>query len=202
MAAKYTIRLPRLPVNWRDQPELFERYWDEAMSRLETTLNAILQIPELQAAIDEAKAAAKNANDAADSVKAEADTQAKESSIVTSYVSGADPVVTASALGSVTVSNHNRVYGNSSINPTVSVTGGVIPTTATPGQTVRIYYSDPTRSGGSVTYQYTIDPAPPPVQGGDIHSVGAVVIPDTGESDGDFVRPPGYVNPNKFINQD
>ncbi len=32
-----TVKLPRLPVNWRDQPQLFETYWDQAMTSIETT---------------------------------------------------------------------------------------------------------------------------------------------------------------------
>ena len=45
------IKLPRLPLGWKTQPQLFERYWDEAMKKLEETLNAILQIPIIQAAL-------------------------------------------------------------------------------------------------------------------------------------------------------
>lgn len=45
------LKLPRLPVNWKDQPQLFERYWDDLCRQLEKTLNAILDIPGIQAAI-------------------------------------------------------------------------------------------------------------------------------------------------------
>lgn len=49
--ATYTIRLPRLTVGWKEQPQLFERYWDEVMTSLETSLNAILAIPAIEAAL-------------------------------------------------------------------------------------------------------------------------------------------------------
>lgn len=201
--AKYTIRLPRLPVNWQDQPQLFERYWDEAMTRLEDTLNAILTIPELQDAIDAAQSAANNANSAAATAQAAADASAaaaqataKETSIVNSYVNGfTPPLLSVTTSGVVTIANHDRVYGDPTIDPTVSVTGATVNTMATEGQVVRIYYDDPARAGGTVSYQWTIDPNPVPVQGGSRHSVGVVTIPETGQppSDGNYIKPPGYV---------
>lgn len=36
-----TLRLPRLPLNWRDQPQLFERYWDGVLTSLETNITAV-----------------------------------------------------------------------------------------------------------------------------------------------------------------
>lgn len=201
--AKYTVRLPRLPVNWKEQPQLFERYWDEAMTQLETTLNAILEIPELQTAIQQAKAAADNANaaaataqDAADSAQGAADATAADTSLVNSYVANfTAPVLSATSLGVVTIANHERVYGDSTLNPTVPVTGGSLPTSAATGDAVRIFYDDASRSGGAVTYQFSIDPAPPPVQSGNRHSVGVVTIPAAGSQGGKPVRPPGYVEP-------
>lgn len=190
------FRLPRLPVNWREQPQLFERYWDEAMSRLEETLNAILSIPELQQAIQDAQDAADAANAAADNANAVADANAAESSIVNSYVSNfTAPLLNCTDAGVVTIATHDRVYGDSALNPTVSVTGAVINTLATSGQTVRIYYDQSSRAGGAVTYQWTVDPSPPPVQGGIRHSLGTVIVPAAADppSDGNYVKPPGYV---------
>ncbi len=188
-----TIKLARLPTNWQDQPKLVERYWDSAMTEIEKTLNAILAIPliedalaDLDTAIAAADAAAASANAAAASVTA-------EQSIVTSYPSGV--TLTANSSGDVTINTHNRVYGDSSLNPTVSVTGAVLVTGAAPASVVRIYYNDPTRAGGAVTYLFTVDPAAPPVQGGNLHSVGAVTIPAAGTQGGNGVRPPGYVEP-------
>lgn len=189
------IRLPRLPVNWKEQPALFERYYDQAMSSIEQSLNAILEIPDIQAAIQAAQDAADNANAAASNAQAAADGSAAESSIVNSYVQyGAGSPLSVDSAGNVTIATHQRVYGDPTLNPSVSVTGGSISTAAAAGSVVRIYYDDPSRSGGTVTYLFTIDPAAPPVQGGDRHSVGAVTVPATGTTPGNPVRPPGYVD--------
>jgi len=209
--AKYTIRLPRLPVNWKDQPGLFERYWDEAMSEIERSLNQLLELPEIQRAIDAANLAAQNANEAAmtaqgaaETAQGAADATAKETSLVNSYVSDfTAPLLLAAPDGTVTVALHKRVYGDSNLNPTVTVQGGSLVTTPTAGATVRIYYDDPERDGGSVTYAFTVDPAPPPVQGGNRHSVGVATIPAAGQppSDGDYIKPPGYVQRNQLQTQ-
>ena len=150
-----------------------------------------------QAAIDAAaaaNAAAATANTAATTAQAAADASAGETSIVNSFptgFTGASPVSIDSA-GMVTVKNHNRQYGDTTLNPTVAVTGATFATSAAVGNTVRVFYDDPTRAGGAVTYQFTIDPAAAPVQGGDRHVVGAATVPGAGSVDGGFVRPPGY----------
>lgn len=47
------IKLPRLnALNWRTQPQLFERYWDQTMTQIETTFNQILDIPVIKAALE------------------------------------------------------------------------------------------------------------------------------------------------------
>lgn len=189
------VKLPRLPTNWQDQPKLVERYWDSTMTEIEKTLNAILAIPliedalaDLDTAIAAADAAAANANAAATSITS-------ESSLVNSFPDNfAAPLVSVDNLGNVTIAAHDRVYGDSVLNPTVSVTGATVATAAAPTDIVRIYYNDATRAGGTVTYLFTTDPAPPPVQGGDIHSVGAVEIPTVGTLSGKNVTPPGFVN--------
>lgn len=191
------FRLPRLPINWKEQPQLFERYWDEAMSRIEDTLNAILEIPELQTAIAAAEAAADAANAAADNAQSAADATAAETSLVNSYVANfVPPLISVDEDGIVTIVAHDRVYGDPVLNPAVVVTGGVVNTAATAGQTVRIYYDQPSRAGGAVTYQWTVDPADPPVQGGDRHSVGIGVVPAVGDppANGGGIKPPGWVD--------
>lgn len=190
------IKLPRLPTNWQEQPKLVERYWDTTMTNLEKTLNAILAIPlienalvDLDTAIAAADAAAANANAAANSVTSET---SLVNSFPTSFVA---PLISADSLGNVTIANHSREYGDSVLNPTVAVTGGVIATGAAAASVVRVYYNDPARAGGTVTYLFTVDPAAPPVQSGNTHSVGAVTIPAAGSQGGNGVRPPGYVEP-------
>ena len=187
-----TVRLPRLPVNWKEQPQLFERYWDETLFQIEKTLNTILDIPIIQQAVLNAQAAASAAQIAADTAQNVADSQVAETSLVNSYADGSS-IISSDSAGNIVISTHTRKYGNGS---SVSVTGSSISTGAASGSVIRIYYDDPTRAGGAVTYQYTIDPATPPVQTGNRHVVGAVSVPVSGTSSGKPVSPPGYIDPN------
>lgn len=201
------IKLPRAFPGWMQKQEIFDRYWDEAMSSLEKTLNAIIEIPIIAAALeaavaaaqasaDTAQASADTAQAAADTAVAAVDAGAIESSIVTSYVSNyTPPLISVDSAGTVTIANHDRVYGNSTLNPTVAVTGASFATTGVAGDIIRVFYDQPSRAGGTVVYQYTIDPAPLPVQGGDRHSVGAVSVPGAGTNNGNGVTPPGFVEP-------
>ena len=45
------FKLPRLPVNWNEQPQLFERYWDEVTRKIEDNFNSVLSVPGLTAAV-------------------------------------------------------------------------------------------------------------------------------------------------------
>lgn len=194
-------RFPRLPSNWKEQPQLFERYWDETLNGIEDIFNQILALPiiidalaNLEVATAAAQAAADAAQTAADGANTAADALKEETSLTGSYPSNfTAPLLSADDLGNVTIANHDRVYGNSTLNPTVSVTGDTIATAEVAGSVLRFYYVDSTRVGGAVTYLYTVDPATPPVQTGDTHSVGVVTIPATGTVDGADLKPPGYV---------
>lgn len=193
-----TIKLPRLFAGWRDQPELFERYFDEAMTSIETSLNAVLQIPLIEEALADLDAATAAATAAAANANAAANGVTSETSLVNSYVDNfTAPLISAASDGTVTVAAHDRVYGDQTMNPTVAVDGDSFATTALADEVVRVFYEDALREGGAVIYQYTIDPAPPPVQGGVVHSVGTVVIPLAGTEDGNYIKPPGYVD--KFL---
>lgn len=150
------------------------------------------------AAAATANAAAAAAQTAADNANAAADSVTSESSLVSSFIvagSFTPPLISADSTGNVTIATHDRQYGNTALNPSVTVTGDTIATTGANPDVVRVYYDDPTRAGGAVTYLFTIDPDPAPVQGGDTHSVGAVTIPAAGSQDGNFVQPPGFVQP-------
>lgn len=196
------VKLPRLATGWDKQPQLFERYWNEAMSTIEANIDKLLQLPIIQEQVQAVADAAENAQTAADTANAAADTAnaaasaiTSESSLVNSYPSGFTvPLISADSLGNITIANHSRVYGNSALNPTVAVTGATITTGATPGQIIRIYYSDPAKIGGSVSYLYTVDPTPPIAQTGNYHSVGAVEIPVSSSAPGKELGPPGYIN--------
>ena len=195
------FRLPKLPVNWKEQPQLFERYWDEMTRALESAFNTILAVPVIQAAVAAAQASATSAQGSATaatvsaaSAQSAADAQAIETSLVNSFTSGfTAPLVSVTAAGVITIKAHQRVYANSTLNPTVSISSGSIATGLAPGSTIRIYYNDNTKAGGAVTYLYTVDPATPPVQGGIVHSVGAVTVPGVGTFDGKTIFPAGYV---------
>lgn len=173
--------------------------WQLFANSIELAINGIqsaLQAAGIaQAAAESAQTSADNAQAAADAAAAGSGYNASEMSIVNSFPTGySPPLLTADDSGIVTIVSHQRQYGDPTLNPTVPVNGGAVATTAVAGEVVRIFYDDPARAGGAVTYQYTIDPAPFPVQGGDRHSVGAVVIPVTGTQNGGGVRPPGYAD--------
>lgn len=191
------LKLPRLTHGWDKQPQLLERYWDIQATKLEGVLNQILSIPLIIDALADLDAATAAAQAAADNANAAADSVTSDTSLVNSYPANPSPapLISANNTGSVTISNHQRVYGDSTLNPTVAVTGGIIGTGQPTGSVIRVYYNDPARAGGAVTYLYTVDPSPPPVQTGNVHSVGAVEIPAAGSVDGGPVRAPGYANP-------
>lgn len=191
------LKLPRFPNGWqKTQPQLFERYWDETMFQIEKNINALISLPLIEQAVLDAQAAANAAQTAADTATTAASASATEASLVNSFPSIAvAPILSVDSIGTIMVFAHQRVYGDSSINPTVSVSGATLVTGATSGQVVRVYYDDPTRAGGSVTYMWTVDPTAPPVQGSNRHSVGVVTVPGAGSSDGSGVKPPGYVEP-------
>lgn len=197
------FRLPRLNFKWKDQPELFERYWDNSMTAIERAISQLQSLPIIQDAIANldaatlaAQTAADNANAAAVSAQSGADAARIDNSLINSYPSNfTAPLISADSAGNVTIANHDRVYGDPVMNPTVAVTGATIATGATALQVVRVWYTDPSRSGGAVTYLFTVDPTPPTPQTGNNHSVGAVTIPTAGTNSGNGVRPPGFVEP-------
>jgi hypothetical protein len=196
------FKLPRLPLNWQKQEGLFERFWDNSARELEKVLNQLLSIPLIQDALADLEAATQAAQDAADAAQTAADTAndatdavTAETSLVNSFIvagSFTAPLISADSSGNITIASHTREYGN---GDTVAITGDTIATAGTNPDVVRVYYDDPTRADTTPTFLHTIDPAAPPVQSGDRHSVGAVVIPSAGTADGNFIKPPGYIEP-------
>lgn len=150
------IKLPRLPTGWQGTPELFERYWDQVLKQTETSINNIL---DAQAAAAAAAAAAQVVSD--------------QNSIQNSYVSGLmlSGVDTGSSI-TLTISNHTRVYGNGT---SVSVTGGSV-SSLSYSTAYYIYYDQPSRLGGTVTYLYTTDPVVA-AQTGSRHVIGLFTTP-------------------------
>jgi len=197
------LKLPRLPANQQlinadGTPTIvLSRWWQSMAEQIEASINGIQAALDAaaaaNAAADAANAAADTAQGAADDAQAATDAAKEEQSLINSYVANftGTSVLSSDTSGNVTIVNHDRVYGDSTLNPTVSVTGSVVASGQAAGTIVRIYYDDPFRAGGAVSYQWTTD-ASVAAQGGIRHSVGAVEVPATGTSDGGFVQPPGY----------
>lgn len=118
-----------------------------------------------------------------------------ETLILNSYVSGVagSPLSAADTGGgaTITIATHDRVYPDK----TVSVTGDsvTVPSYSTP---YVIYYDDPDREGGAVTFVATFDPeeaATTPAQP-NRHYVGTIVTPAMGGggTGGSGGAPPGW----------
>ena len=172
------IKLPRLPYGWKDQPQLFERYWDTAMKQIETNINDILALPEIAAAL----AALETATETATAVAA----------LTNSGTTGL--TITATDAGSnatITMSAHTRIYGDGT---TKTVNGGAV-TGLSYSTLYYIYYDDADRLGGAVTYQATTSQTTA-AQTGSRHFVGQVTTPAAAgaPSDGDYVGAPGLGN--------
>jgi hypothetical protein len=101
--------------------------------------------------------------------------------------------LTASSAGSITIAAHTRHYADGT---TVAVDGGSVSGFAS-GAYVTVYYLDPARTGGAVSYVGTTDAVS---QTGNTHIVGQVTIPGVGEADVPGAGPtaPGYVPPDTF----
>lgn len=153
--------------------------WQRAMERIEQRFT---DIESVLAAIQAAQATASAAVQTANATQASID-------LSTSYT---DPVgvLTASSAGTVTIAAHNRVYASGT---SVSVNGGSVSGFA-PGDYVTVYYSDPARAGGAVTYLGTTEAV---AQTGDRHVVGTATIPAVGSADtvGSSPTAPGWILP-------
>jgi hypothetical protein len=188
-----TLELPRLPPT---QPEwgAFQIWWQQVVEAIETQEgrqdDAIAAIAAAQAAATAANTAAATANAAAADITAQA-------SLSDSYVTGLTISATdAGSNATITISAHSRVYPQpDGSNVTVSVNSGSL-TGRAYSTDYWIYYDDPTRAGGAVTYQSATSQASA-AQTGDRHSVGAVTTPAAAGAPktGRTVQPPGGVEP-------
>ena len=189
----------------------FQRFWQGNAEALEESNAQILEVldqiasilgitEELNAAIaaaqdaaDSANSAAADAQTAADTATAAADTAASESALATSGTTGL--TITATDAGSsvtVAISAHTRIYGNGA---SVAVSAGNV-TGLSYSTTYYLYYSDPARAGGSVTFLASTSQGAA-AQTGDIHSLGAVATPAAAAppTDGRPNLPPGVNEP-------
>ncbi len=118
--------------------------------------------------------------------------------IQTSYISGvAGVTLTSSDVGTtanIVAASHDRVYPDK----TVAVTGATVGTTFAFGTGYYVYYDDPDRAGGAVTFVATTDPlvAAASDSNPDRHFVGFVTTATDGGADtgGGGGTPPGWNN--------
>lgn len=160
-----------------------------ALSQIADAINAIADIPAIQAALVSLDAATAAAQAAADAANAATATNTAATSLANSYVSGLTLSATdAGTNATITISAHTRVYGDGT---SFSVSGGSL-TALAYNTTYYIYYDQPSRAGGAVTYQSTTDAAVS-AQTGDRHVVGSATTPLAAgiPIDGNPVLPPG-----------
>lgn len=158
---------PQMQLHWQRFAERIERRFDDIESVL--------------AAVQAAQAAAAAAQQTANATQAVI-------SLTDSYTNPVS-ILTAASDGTVTIAAHSRVYGDGT---SVSVNSGTV--TGQSGNTT-IYYTDPARAGGAVTYRGTTSPI---AQTGDTHIVGQVTIPAAGQpaTTGAGPSAPGYTPPS------
>lgn len=200
------LRLPRLPINFRIVDEqgaatvAFQLWWQSVADAIEENINGIeVALEAAGIALDAAAAAdaaaiaaataADNAQAAADTAQDSANAADAQSSLANSYVS-TNPLsaVDAGADTTINIAAHTRIYGNGS---SVSANAGSL-TGRAYSTTYWVYYDDPARAGGAVTYQSTTTEADA-AQTGDRHVVGKVTTPAAAAppATGSPVRPPG-----------
>jgi hypothetical protein len=159
----------------------FQKLWQKNCESLEEALDnlesAVAAIQAAQDAADLANAAATAADTAAAAAQTTADGITEASELSSSFVTGA--TITATDAGTdvtVTISAHTRHYpqpDGSTVD--VSVNGGSV-TALAYSTSYYIYYDDPSRAGGAVTYAATTSTATA-AQIGDRHCVGGVLTP-------------------------
>ena len=169
----------------------YQRAWEEMQQGI---YDAILAIPGVEAAIIAAQAAADAANTAAGNADTAAQQAAADASLASSGITPAN-VLSATDVGAsatINIAAHTRVYGNGT---SVSVSSGAISGLAY-ATTYYVYYDQPSRLGGAVSYQATTTLATA-AQTGNRHSVGAVKTPAAaaGPTTGTVNLPPGVVQP-------
>jgi hypothetical protein len=175
----------------------YQTKWQRVMEAIEESVNAVI---DAQNAADAANAAAVVANAAAATAAGAAATAntaataaSAASSLATSGTSGLTITATdAGADATIAISAHTRVYGDGT---SVAVSGGSVGGLAY-STVFYVYYDQPSRAGGAVTYVTTTSQATA-AQTGDRHSLGAVTTPAAaaGPVTGSPNLPPGVVEP-------
>ena len=168
----------------------FHRWWQEVTRKLAEAFQgltaAVNAVQLAQKAADTAQAAAVVAQNAADGANSVA-------SLTSSGVTGLTlSAVDAGSSATISVSAHTRVYGNGS---SVSVSASPPLTGLSYSTLYYVFYDQPSRSGGTVSYQITTSQTTA-AQTGNRHLVGAVTTPAAAgpAETGDPVNPPGLGN--------
>lgn len=198
------LRLPRLnsgaPIVDKEgiPTKAFTRFWDEFATAIEGALNnitdALAAADIAQAAADTAIAAAATAQTSADSAAADAAAAqaaadaAAPNDLVSLQQSGVSSncAINGQDIGpdaQITISAHTRYYGDgTSVAVNAGNGAGLVNDTV-----YWVYYDDPTRAGGAVTYIFATTSADsfPSDVNPDRHYVGKVTTPATGQPDTD-----------------
>ncbi len=166
----------------------FLRWINDTVSTIGSAYNDLDQlVQDIAFSLQQSGIAIQTAQEA----KAAAMASAREAALVNSYVDPSDAITTTldGTAGKITIADHTRRYGDGT---SVSVIGGSITGLALSSQ-YYIFYLDPARTGGAVTYSATVDPSAAG-QGVDRHLVGGIVTPNAqgeGGGGGGTTRPPG-----------
>lgn len=160
--------------------------------------DAVAAIAAAQAAAASAQAAAETAQATAETAQATADAAvtagsgtAAATNLALSYPDGVSITsVDNGVAADIDITAHNRVYGDGT---TVALNADTL-TGLTYGTKYYIYYDDPTRTGGAVTYFATTS-ITTAKQSGDRHTVGSITTATAGGplTTGNRLRPPGTV---------
>lgn len=188
-------RLTRgVPIGGAEGPSMqFQAFWQRHCEAIEAAFKGqqgqIDGLEEIVAGLRAAQEAAAQANRGVETIN-------ETVSLSSSRTDPVDGLLTATSGGVVTVAPHDRVYPGGAGETRVSVAGGTV-SGFSPGDFVRIYYSDAAREGGAVSYLGTTSEVS---QVGDTHVVGGVSVPQVGSppAEGIGTTPPGYVRLSGF----
>lgn len=190
------FRLPRLrddvPIvdpKTGNPTVLFMRWIQSFAAQIEIEVGALEAAQIAQAAAVTAQASAVTAQAAATTAQTSASTANSVASLTNSGTTGLTLTATdAGANVTITISAHDRVYGNGT---TVAVNDGSL-TGLAYSTTYFIYYDQASRAGGAVTYLSTTSETTA-AQTGDRHLIGRVLTPAAAATPttGNRVRAPG-----------
>lgn len=198
------LQLPRLPQTAPNWPQ-WQAWWEEVAEAVETSFGALEDTVEALAAANAAIAAAEEAIVLAEEAATTANTAAvaaqdtataitEASALQSSYIVGA-PALSATDAGAdvtIAIGAHTRRYPQpDGSNVDVAVNAGNI-TGRAYSTLYYIYYDDPARTGGAVTYLSTTNQTTA-AQTGTRHFVGQVLTPAAaaGPTGGNIIGPPG-----------